>query len=304
MPHLFTCPHCQTQTQVEERFSGQSGECVTCGNSIQLPDFGNRISGAITETVKSGSSATRWVAGAIVSAIILACLFFAIIRVGGQSIGRMTASRDQSISIRNLQRIAEALNAYAADHGNYPPVAITDNSGKPLHSWRVMLLPYLDEEDLYNEIDRSVAWDDPINAAVFFRRMPTVFQHPNATERGTYNQSGYYLVTGPGTLFPASGPLGPNDIIDDPTQTILVIEAKPSILPGSWAEPIDVDYAAMQGNIGGNPGTEVGGLLDNGAAMATTDARGHFLPNTTDPMILRALITPRGGERLPDDTLD
>jgi len=303
MPHLFTCPHCQTQTQVEDRYSGQSGECVTCGNSIQLPEFGTRIASAITETGKSGSSATRWVAGAIVSAIILACLFFAIIRLGGQSVSRMTAGRDQSISIRNLQQIADALNAYAADHGNYPPVAITDNSGKPLLSWRVLLLPYLDEEDLYNEIDRTVSWDDPINMTVF-PRMPTVFQHPTATNQNLYNQSGYYLITGPGTLFPKSGPLGPNDIIDDPTQTILVIEAKPGMIPGSWTQPIDVDYAAMQGNIGGDPSTEVGGLLDDGVAMATTDARGHFLPNTTDPQILRSLITPRGGERLPDDTLD
>lgn len=303
MPYLFTCPHCQTQTQVEDRYSGQSGECVTCGDSIQLPEFGNRITGDVSKKAKSGSPATRWVAGAIVSAIILACLFFAIIRVGGQSVSRMTASRDQSISIRNLQKIADALNAYAADHGNYPPVAITDNSGKPLLSWRVLLLPYLDEEELYNKIDLTVPWDDPINATIF-PRMPTVFRHPNAAEQNFYNQSGYYLVTGPGTLFPASGPLGPNDITDDPTQTILVIEAKSSMMPGSWAEPIDIDYAAMQGNIGGNPSTEVGGLLDNGVAMATTDGRGHFLPNTTDPLVLRALITPQGGERLADDTLD
>ncbi len=39
MPFLFTCPHCQTKTQVDDRYSGQSGNCVTCGGPIQLPRF-------------------------------------------------------------------------------------------------------------------------------------------------------------------------------------------------------------------------------------------------------------------------
>ena len=303
MPYLFTCPHCQTRTQVDDQYSGQSGECVACGNPIQLPDFRDGMAGSIAATADGRSKSVRWAAGAVVSAIILACLLFAVIRLGGQSVSRLTASRDQSMSIRNLQRIAEALNAYAADHGNYPPPAKVDKSGKRLHSWRVLILPYLDEQELYNEIDLSVGWDDPINAAVL-RRMPAVYSHPNSAKHGMFNQSGYYLVTGPGTLFPSSGPLGRNDILDDPTQTVLVIEAIPTSVTGSWAEPGDVDFVAMQGTIGGDPSTEVGGLLDGGVAMVTTDARGHFLPETTDPLVLRSLITPQGGERLPDDTLD
>ncbi len=303
MPYLFTCPHCQTQTQVEDRYSGQSGQCVNCGNPIQLPEFGRRVADPSVETPAARSAPVRWIAGAIVSLIIMACLVFAVIQIGSQSISRVAASRDRSMSIRNLQRIAEALNAYAADHGSYPPVATTDDSGRSLHSWRVLILPYLGEEILYNEIDLSVAWDDPINTNVA-RRMPSVYQHPNASQHNLDYQSGYHLVTGPGTLFPVSGPLGPADIVDDPAQTIVVIEAKPTVLSGLWTEPVEVDYDKMQGNIGGNPNTEVGGLLVGGVAMATADGRGHFLPDTTDPSILRSLITPRGGERLPDDTLD
>ena len=303
MPYLFTCPHCQTKTQVDDRYSGQSGECVVCGSPIQLPEFGNAITGNIARSASGKSKTVRWAAGAVVSAIILGCLLFAVIRFGGQSVSRLTASRDQSMSIRNLQRIAEALNAYAADHGSYPPATVVDRSGRQLHSWRVLILPYLDEQKLYNDIDLSVGWDDPINSAVL-RRIPAVYSHPNSAKHGMDNQSGYYLVTGPGTLFPSTGPLGPDDIVDDPTQTILVIEAMPKTETGSWTEPGDIDFAAMQGTIGGDPTTEVGGLLDEGVAMVTTDGRGHFLPSSTDPLILRSLMTPQGGERLPDDTLD
>ena len=303
MPYLFTCPHCETRTQVDDRYSGQSGQCVSCGTAIQLPEFGNRITAGISGNSRRRNNTLRWIAGAIVSVIIMACLLFAIVRVGGQSVTQMTSSRDQSLSVRNLQRIAEALNAYAADHGNYPPVATTDPSGKLLQSWRVLILPYLGEEDLYNEIDVKLGWDDPVNAVVL-RQMPAVYRHPNSAAQGLYNQSAYYLVTGPGTLFPKSGALGPADIVDDPTQTILVIEAKPNSVSGSWAEPGDVDFSTLQGIIGGNPNTEVGGLFEDGVAMVTIDGRGHFLNSSTDPLILRSLITPRGGERLPDDTLD
>lgn len=303
MPYLFTCPHCGTQTQVPDRYSGQSGECVSCGDAIQLPDFENRIRDGVAKPQSGNSKSIRWVVGAIVSAIIMSCLLFAIIQAGGQSVGRMTAAREQSLSIRNLKKIAEALNAYAADNGNYPPAVLTDNTGKPLHSWRVLILPYLQEEELYNDIDLTVGWDDPANA-LMLQRMPAVYRHPNSAKHGLYNQSGYYLVTGEGTLFPSTGPLGPDDIIDDPTQTILVIEAKPRLMSASWAEPGDIDFAKLQGNIGGDPDTEVGGLLDEGVAMVTSDERGHFLDGSTDPLILQSLITPRGGERLPDDTLD
>jgi hypothetical protein len=71
-----------------------------------------------------------------------------------------------------------------------------------------------------------------------------------------------------------------------------------------WIEPIDLDSRRATGRIGGTPGIDPGGLLDDGAAMATVDGRGHFLPDTLDPNLLRALVTPNGGERLADDTLD
>ena len=298
MPYLFTCPHCGTQTQVEDRYSGQSGECVSCGDNIQLPDFDHR-----TKQPADRPKTLRWIVGSIVSAVIMSCLLFAIIRAGGQSVGRMSVVRDQTQSLENLVRIAEALNAYAADHGNYPPAVVKGNSGKPLHSWRVLILPYLGEDEMYNNIDFSVGWDDPANA-VLMRRMPAVYRHPNSAEHGLNNQSGYYLIVGNGTLFPDAGPLGPGDIIDDPTQTILVVEAKPKLMSQSWSEPGDVNFETLKGNIGGNPDTEVGGLLDEGVAMVTTDGRGHILDESTEPLVLRSLVTPRGNERLPDDTLD
>ncbi len=165
----------------------------------------------------------------------------------------------------------------------------------------MLILPYLGEQELYNRFDLGVAWNSGENQSVGYE-VPAVYRHPNSNSNGMYYESAYYLIVGQGTLFPVTGPLGPDQIIDDPAQTILVIEGTPIV--SSWTEPVDLDFTKMSGTIGSRPGIEPGGLLDDGVAMATADGRGHFLPETTDPSIVRALVTPRGGERMADDTLD
>ncbi|MFK8114602.1 MAG: hypothetical protein AB8B91_20540, partial [Rubripirellula sp.] len=60
----------------------------------------------------------------------------------------------------------------------------------------------------------------------------------------------------------------------------------------------------MTGNISNTNGFEPGGLIEGGVAIATADGRAHFVPDSVDPAVFRALVTPQGGERLPDDTLD
>ena len=301
MPYLFTCPHCQTKTQVEDRYSGQSGQCVTCGVAIQLPQFATG-STQLPES-KKNPTAVGWTIAAVVSVILLGCLLLAIVRVGGQTMNRLATNRERTLSIRNLERIADALNAYAADHQMYPPSATRDANNGKLHSWRVVILPYLGEQELYNNFDLDLAWDHPENMTAA-SQIPSVYQHPNRGGTSAYYESGYYLITGGGTLFPNSGPLGPDQIVDDPSQTILVTEGSPLIPSGYWTEPIDLDFASFQGKLGTNPGIEPGGLLEDGVAFATADGRGHFVPNSIEPLIFRSLVTPGGGERLADDTLD
>jgi hypothetical protein len=298
MPYLFTCPHCQTKTEVEDRYSGLSGQCVTCGEPIQVPQF---VAGSGAPPAAKKNATVGWLVASIVSVILLGCLLFAMVRVGGQTMNRLTSNRERTSSIRNLERIADALNAYAADHGAYPPRALRDANNKRLFSWRVLILPYLDEEALFNRFDLNQPWDHPSNMQAAYD-MPPVYQHPKGIPN--FYESNYYLIGGPGTLFPSGFPLGPDQITDDPSQTILVIEGTPTVASGLWTEPVDLDFSKIQGNLGMNPGVEPGGLLDDGVAFATADGRGHFVPLTIDPMVFRALITPRGGERLPDDTLD
>lgn len=303
MPFLFTCPHCRTQTQVEDQYSGLSGECVTCGKPIDIPRFAPKRRPVIKANLSGATKPFGWIVAASVGLVLLGCLVFAVFRFGGQTVQRLSSNRTQNASIRNLEKIADALNAYAAQYNSYPPPALLDAKGKPLVSWRVLILPYLDEDELYDQFDLTKDWTDSQNMQAAYQ-MPDVFQHPNSQAGFNTPESDYYLVIGANTLFPPKGPMSPKDIVDSPTQTLLVIEGKPLVPTGMWTEPVDLDFAKMSGQINGSRKDDPGKHLDDGAAMATVDGRGHFLNDETSITVFNALVTPAGGEPLPDDTLD
>ncbi len=177
MPYLFTCPHCQAKTQVEDRYSGQHGECVTCGEPIQIPHFATSLPDQSADGFDIDSKPFGWAVAAGVLLVILGCLVFAVFRYGGQTVTQLTANRERTASMRNLEKIAAALNAYAADHGTYPPPSVAGPANQKMHSWRVLILPYLDEKDLYAQYDLTKPWDDPQNMSMAYQ-IPARLQSP------------------------------------------------------------------------------------------------------------------------------
>ncbi len=328
MPYLFTCTHCQTKTLVDDRYSGQSGRCVTCGAEIRLPDFappetrtasgargvspGGSPGGSTAWQMGNSSPMFRRLVAAAIMLVIVVCGAVAMVRYGSPALTTIQTNRMRVQSARNIERIASALNAYASDHGTYPPPVIRRPDGTLMHSWRVLLLPYLDEKELFNDYDMNQPWDSPGNIEMT-TRMPSVYRAASNPLYGT--DSAYYLITGPGTLFPpapASGPAGafrplsPSSVSDDPGQTLLVVEASAltSNYYPSWLEPRDLDVTLMQGVIGTSAGREIGGVNVGGAVVATVDGRSHFLSDQTSPSTVMSLITISGGEPLADDVLD
>ena len=298
----FICPHCDIATRVADDLAGRRGRCIGCGELVLLP--GSPIDAA---AVARRRLLARRVAAVTIGLLLIGGLGWTatqLVRAGGARMRTLAAERLRGRSMRNLEKIAEALNAYSLDHGRYPPPVTVDAAGMPLHSWRVTLLPYLDQDELFNSIDRSKPWDDPSNMRAGWN-MPAIYRHPDSN-LGGYSTPAYHIIAGPGTLFPPGGqPLGPDDVVDDPAQTILVAEAMPMTSGnGSWMEPGDLDYAVMSGDLTAGSLSEIGGLTDGGACLATVDGRTHFLRDDVRPSTVRALITPAGGERLPSDVLD
>lgn len=112
----------------------------------------------------------------------------------------------------NVRRIMLAMEQYRYEHKTYPPAFTVDASGKPLQSWRVLLLPYLGEKEkaLYAKIKLQEPWNSDHNKQ-FHRAEVPVFHCPSSTKHLKKNdhsiegKTTYVVVVGKDALFDNSG---------------------------------------------------------------------------------------------------
>lgn len=131
----------------------------------------------------------------------------------------------------NLRAIGMALQRYQADHGSYPPAFVADAAGRPIHSWRALLLPYLDEPALARAYRRDEPWDGPHNAQLA-GLVPEAYRCP---AHAAWGCSSYAVVVGPGTAWP--GPVGITAARITDGTAILAVELEGGI---PWLEPRDL----------------------------------------------------------------
>ncbi len=128
----------------------------------------------------------------------------------------------------NLHQISLAMLRYACDHGTLPPAYTVDAAGRPLQSWRVLLLPYLGQQELFSKIHLDEPWDSPHNRQ-FHNVAPAVYQCPSA-ELAT-GQTAYSVVVGERTAFGA----GEGRVLDKfGMHIVLVVERQK---PVGWMQP-------------------------------------------------------------------
>lgn len=104
-----------------------------------------------------------------------------------------TACRNQ------LKQIGLALAAYKDDYGRLPPTCTVNAEGQPLHSWRTLLLPYLDHRETYYRLDLSKPWDDPVNTVLFKHTHGSVYRCP--ANHGGNDNTTYLAIRTPDNRF-------------------------------------------------------------------------------------------------------
>jgi uncharacterized protein (TIGR03067 family) len=192
----------------------------------------------------------------------------------------------KTASATNLKIIGLAMHNYAdANRGTFPPAAICAKDGKPLLSWRVAILPYLDQNNLLKEFKLDEPWDSEHNKKLL-DKMPKVYAPPGVDTKEP-NMTFYRVFAGPGTVF--DGKMGKRivAVTDGLSNTILVVEAGEAV---PWTKPDPLPYAA------GKPLPKLGGLFKEGFTVLMGDGSTRFLRRNADPQILRAAITCAGGE--------
>jgi hypothetical protein len=193
--------------------------------------------------------------------------------------------------VNHLKQIGLAMHNYHSVNGCLPPAAITDKNGRPLLSWRVAILPYLEQGPLYAKFHLNEPWDSPHNLALL-DQMPNGYACPTdrTLKRG---MTSYLAVVGPGTAFmPDFKPVRLDDFTDGTSTTFLVGESRRSV-PWTMPEDLAFDVPLPLNGLGSHHKDGFNALLADGSV--------RFLKDSINPSVLRSLFTRSGNEVSSDD---
>ncbi len=197
---------------------------------------------------------------------------------------RAAARRVQSTN--NLKQIGLAFHNFHEVNKHFPASANRDKGAVP-YSWRVAILPYIEQQELYNQYRFDEPWDGPHNRELI-DKMPVIyaFPDPNGTPSSRSHTS-YFVFTGPSTIGGAEGGAKIQQITDGMSNTILAVEAKREV---PWTKPEDLPFDPKA------PLPELGGFAPDGFNALFADGSVLFIVKSMDPMMLKTLITRDGGE--------
>jgi RNA polymerase sigma factor (sigma-70 family) len=296
------------RTMILTKLQWAAGLCIACG-ALTLGGVwaagqgpGKAAAGALPATKPAAEAAKPW---------------------QPEPVWHKATATDRKRSLNNLQRITVAFHNYLDVYG-YLPRDIRDKNGKKLLSWRVAILPFIEQNALYQQFKLDEPWDSDHNKKLL-AQMPDIyrtnFQPKTATE--TYYQvfTGPTTALGPKAAQPAgeqvggsafvplggsapdaagagSGPqpaadgrMGIQDITDGTSNTFGVIEAGP---PVPWTKPADIPYDPKK------PLPKLPGPFSNELHVATMDAAVHALTRDIPVDVARHLIERADGIPTPE----
>ncbi len=206
---------------------------------------------------------------------------------------REAARRAQCVN--NLKQIGLALHNFHSTENHFPAAAITDDNGKQLLSWRVAILPFIDQGPLYNRFKLDEPWDSPHNIALL-KEMPTVYACPSKPPGNEPGMTTYRAFSGAGALFDPAGPIGLVSVTDGTSNTVAVVESRKAV---PWTKPDELTFGNNQ-DIPPNDLLGAGSSHPGGFNALFADGSVHFLKSSIGAEVLKALITRAGGEVVPN----
>ncbi len=215
-----------------------------------------------------------------------------------------------------LKQFGLAFHNYHDTYGTFPPAFVLGPDGRKWHSWRVLILPMLEQSELYAEYKFDEPWDGPNNRKLL-AKMPEIFACPSrpcetkppvlaigvlACSDGpgpsvANGYTSYAAVLGKDCAFRGTKPVSISEITDGTSMTLLIGESTRTKIP--WTKPEDIEIAnhPTLGDPKGFSGPHEGG---NGMQFLKADGSVRFIHTTTPQAIVDALFTRNGGELIND----
>jgi prepilin-type processing-associated H-X9-DG protein len=198
----------------------------------------------------------------------------------------------------NLKQIAFVLHNFHDANNTFPPLYTVDRDGKPLHSWRVLILPYMEQTELYNKIRLDEPWDSEYNKQ-FYNAVIDAYRCPSHSFTKKNRSCCYSAIAGE-VMIPAKEAgkktgMWMSGLSDGTSKTLAVVEVKE---PFCWMDPTaDITLDELSKGINKKNG-RVGSRHTRGMNAAFFDGSVQFIPNTVSPDSLKAAGTRAGGENV------
>ena len=220
---------------------------------------------------------------------------------------RVDARSAQCIS--NLKQIGLGLLNYESRYGCFPPAYVADATGRPLYSWRVLLMAELDRTDgwfggrLAGGFHFDEPWDSPNNCLLHPLEPYTALRCPSDSAHEGSNETNFVAVVGPGTMFPSDGTSRRlADVTDGLENTLAVVEVVDAGI--HWMEPKELDWSTMSFRLNDRSHPSISsnhpfrGSSYPGPHILTVNDMVTYLRRNLRPETLRALLTIAGGETI------
>jgi prepilin-type processing-associated H-X9-DG protein len=254
------------------------------GDGAKLADLLGRLQADLEDaTVKLQGARVELDARAKVDLSAAVVPLTQMVTKSGQSAARIQ-------STNNLKQIALALHNYHNVYRRFPPQAVYSPEGKPLLSWRVLILPFVEQDALSKEFHLDEPWDGPHNKKLL-AKMPKVYALPReGAQPGT--ETHYLGFVGKGAFFEGRKGLEIASITDGTSNTLMIVEAADGV---PWSKPDDLPFDQDKLL------PKMADFWGGGFNAAFCDGSVHFVSRNVKPETLKALITRNGGEVVPAD---
>ncbi len=207
------------------------------------------------------------------------CVVFALIALLGRGIRAAREAAWQQHCTNNLKMIGIALHSYHDIYNRFPPPFSTDANGKPMHSWRIAIGPYISSSRLYDQYDYKQPWNSPKNLALT-AQWPWWghdFTCPSTNQPTGSGFTNYVMV------------VGQDRVGSGRKEAIIVVEIADSDI--HWTEPRDLNFDEMSFTINDKTKPSISSHHPHGAMVVYADGSVQFLDESTDPDELRKLLT-------------
>lgn len=207
-------------------------------------------------------------------------------------------SRGPSPCKKSLKQIGLALHNYHDKYSCFPPAIVLGPDGKRWHSWRALILPFLDEPELAKQYRFDEPWNGPNNSRLL-PKCPKSLRCYKADELGLDpSHTSYLTVVGSETSWPGTESLRLSEIPDGHSNTVAVVEVREAGI--AWLAPVDLSFADALATPSNFSGLRPSSVHEGGCHVLLFDGTVRFVNSEIAPDIWRALLTRDGGEEVRD----